>query len=110
MNIKLIRLHAHVFGSLCWTDTVILPLRNRISGYNSDYVSIDASFSVKALNLKLVKFDKELFDELVKNVIAFAHQFSCLFFSHLTTFENFRLLKVRKNQDVHTFLASGDLN
>ena len=87
-----------MLSPLCRTYTVILSLRNTGPGDNSCDVTIDASFCVEALNLQLLKLYKELFDKFVKNIVAFSHEFSSLFFGHLARFIYLGLFKVRKDQ------------
>jgi len=64
-----------------------------------DDVTVDASLSVKALNLELVKLDKEFLDELIKEVVALTHKFGRLLLSHLAGLVQLRLLEVREDQD-----------
>jgi hypothetical protein len=38
---------------------------------------------MKTFYLKFIELYKELFDELIKNIVAFAHKLGSLFFCHL---------------------------
>jgi hypothetical protein len=81
---------------LCRAHTVILSLRDTCTRNNSDNIAIDSSLCMKTFYLKFIELDKELFDELIKYIVAFAHKLGSLFFCHLAGFIYLRLLKVRK--------------
>jgi hypothetical protein len=91
-----------MFGFFSWTNTEVLSLRwSRGSlGYTND-VSVDGTLRMKSFNLQLVELDKELFDELIENIVAFTHKLCGLLLSHLTRLVNLRLLKVRENKNEH---------
>jgi hypothetical protein len=52
---------------------------------------------MKTFYLKFIELDKELFDELIKYIAAFAHKLGGLFFCHLAGFIDLRLLKIWKD-------------
>jgi hypothetical protein len=51
---------------------------------------------MEAFDLEFVKFDKELFDEIVKDIVALAHEFGSLFLCHQTRLVHLRCFKVRE--------------
>lgn len=63
----------YMLSSLCRTHTVILSLGDTCARNNSDNIAIDSSLCMKTFNLKFIELDKELFDELIKYIVAFAH-------------------------------------
>lgn len=81
-----------------WTYAEILSLLGDFLD-NANDISVNASFSVKAFNLKLIVLDKELLYKFIEYVPAFAHEFGRLLLSHLTRLVYFRLLKVGEDQN-----------
>ena len=88
-------------NSLGRADTEVLSLRllNPDLLDDPDDVTVDASLCVEALYLEFVKLDKELLDELIKQVFALAHKFGRLLLSHPAGLVHFRLLEVWEDQD-----------
>jgi hypothetical protein len=87
----------YMLRPLCRAHTVILSLRDTCTRNNSDNISIDSSLCMKTFYLKFIELDKELFDELIKYIVAFAHKLGGLFFCHLAGFIDLRLLKIWKD-------------
>jgi len=86
----------YMLSSLCRAHTVILSLGDTCARNNSDNIAVDSSLGMKTFNLKFIELDKELFDELIKYIVAFTHKLGGLFFGHLAGLVHLRLLKVRK--------------
>lgn len=99
-----------MLSSLCRAHTVILSLGNTCARNNSDNIAVDSSLGMKAFNLKFIELDKELFDKLIKYIVAFAHKLGSLFFGHLAGLVNLRLLKVGKDENEDSLGISRDLN
>lgn len=99
----------NMLRSLCRTHTIVLSLWDTCARNNSYNITINSSLGMKTFYLKFIELDKELFDELIKHIVAFAHKFGCLFFCHLTRFIYLRLFKVRKDENKDLLCISRNL-
>lgn len=65
---------------------------------------------MKAFYLELLELDKELFNELIKDIVAFSHEPGGLLFGHLAGLIEFRGFEVRKEKNEHFLITARDLD
>ena len=74
------------------------------------YESRHSAFAMEALDLKLLKFDVEVSNEVLEDISAFSHQFSCLLISQHFFDIFIRALEVGEQEDENFLRVTGDLN
>ena len=78
--------------------------------YDRDDASFYVSLCVETFNLETVKADEELFNELVKDVVALSHEFGGLLLCHDTGFVDVWGLEIGEEQNKDTVMLARDLN